>query len=92
MRKRCGNIGFVAADLACPWKDLATLGTKPPSWVLTERLPASGAAGIVVPSFAKGATANDINVIFWDWAETPPHLVRVVDDHQRLPRDGRSWR
>ncbi len=79
-------------DLSCAWKDLSTRGIKPACWAITERLVAAGIAGIVVPSFAKGAVAADINVVFWDWAPNPPHQVRVIDDDQRLPRDASSWR
>ena len=59
---------------------------------MARRLAASGSAGVVVPSFAKGATAADINVVFCDWAPDPPHQVRVVDDEHRLPKGARSWR
>jgi RES domain-containing protein len=86
-----GN-GIAPADLACPWKDLSTRGIKPPSWEVTERLVAAGAAGVIVPSFAKGAGSADINVVFWRWAPNPPHQVRVIDDNRRLPKDARSWR
>jgi RES domain-containing protein len=78
-------------DLDCAWKDLSTRGIKPASWAITERLVAAGIAGIVVPSFAKGAVAADINVVFWDWSPNPPHQVRVIDDDQRLPREASSW-
>ena len=84
--------GIAPADLASPWKDLATRGIRPPSWSLTERLVAAGTAGAVVPGFAKGAVSADINVVFWDWAGVPPHKVRVVDDDHPLPTDARSWR
>lgn len=84
--------GIGLMDLACAWKDLSTRGIKPPTWVLTERLIANGIAGIIVPSFASGAGAADINVVFWDWAPTPPHQVRAIDDDGRLPRDDTSWR
>jgi RES domain-containing protein len=84
--------GIAQADLACPWKDLATRGLKPPSWELVERLIADGIAGIMVPSFAKGATTADINVVFWDWGRHLPHQVRVIDDESRLPQDASSWR
>lgn len=84
--------GITPADLACPWKDLSTRGIKPSSWAITERLVAAGTAGVIVPSFAKGAGAADINVVFWQWAPDPPHRVRVIDDDQRLPKDARSWR
>ena len=83
--------GIAEADLACAWKDLSTRGIKPPSWAITERLLTEGTAGIIVPSYAKGATTGDINVVFWDWTTRPPHQVRVIDDNRRLPRDARSW-
>jgi len=81
-----------AADLACAWKDPSARGLKPPSWAITERLVAAGIAGIIVPSFAKGAVAPDINVVFWDWTLAAPHQVRVIDDDQRLPKDASCWR
>jgi RES domain-containing protein len=84
--------GITSADLACPWKDLSTRGIKPPSWEITEQLIEAKTAGVIVPSFAKGAVATDVNVVFWDWAPNPPHQVRVIDDDQRLPKDASSWR
>jgi RES domain-containing protein len=57
--------GITLVDLACAWKDLSTRGIKPPSWAIAERLAAAGTAGVIVPSFAKGAGATDINVVFW---------------------------
>lgn len=79
-------------DLACAWEDFAARGVDPPSWALTRRLIDQGCAGIVVASFAIGATERDLNVVFWEWSTTPPHQVRVVDSGRRLPRDDRSWR
>jgi RES domain-containing protein len=83
---------ITATDLACAWKDLSTRGIKPPSWEIAARLSLAGTAGIIVPSFARGAGAADVNVVLWDWAPDPPHQVRVIDDEQRLPRDASSWR
>ena len=83
--------GIAAADLACPWKDLSTRGIRPPSWDITARLVAAKTAGVIVPSFAKGATAADLNAVFWYWAADPPRQVRVIDDDRRLPKDARSW-
>jgi RES domain-containing protein len=79
------------ADLACPWKDLATRGVIPPSWHIALRMRAAGIAAIIVPSYASGATTADVNVVFWAWSATPPHQILVIDDDQRLPRDDRSW-
>lgn len=85
-------LAVVPADLACAWEDLADRGHIPPTWHLATRLVGQGAAGVIVPSFAHRAQADDRNVVFWTWAEAPPHQVRVVDDHGRLPRDDSSWR
>ncbi len=82
---------ITADDLACPWKDLSTQGLEPPSWTMSNRLLASGCAGIIVPSFASGATREDINVVFWIWQSSPPHQVRVIDDFARLLRSAASW-
>jgi RES domain-containing protein len=83
--------GIAPAVLTCPWKSLATRGETPPSWVLAANLIASNVAGIIVPSFAVGATADDINTVFWTWSPDLPHQVRVTDDEHRLPKDDRSW-
>jgi hypothetical protein len=83
-------MGISPADLACPWKDLSTRGIKPSSWEAMERLVAAGTAGVMVPSFAKGAVTADVNVVFWNWASDPPHQVRVVDYDGRLPRSMRA--
>lgn len=86
-----GAHGIDPADLACAWEDLADRGLVPPSWALARRLAAAGHAGIIVPSFAPGATPADRNAVFWRWSDTLPHRVTVIDDFARLPRDDRSW-
>jgi RES domain-containing protein len=88
----CGAFDITPADLACAWEDLALKGKTPPSWTMVDRLIAAGHWGIVVPSFAPKSTALDINVVFWQWADAPPHQVRVIDDHHRLPKNDASWR
>ena len=83
--------GVTPADLACPWEDFASRGVEPPSRRIARRLIADGAAGIVVPSYAAGAGPADRNLVFWRWSDGPPHMVKVIDDDARLPRDARSW-
>ncbi len=78
--------------LACPWEHMAARGVRPPSWELAERLIADGHVGALTRSFAPGATGEDINAVFWRWSDDLPHKVRVIDHHDRLPRDDRSWR
>ena len=86
------RLGIAEADLACAWEDLAARGFTPPSWSLARRLIGQGTAGIVVRSYAAGATAADVNAVFWLWTDQPPRQVRVVDDFGRLPKDDASWR
>jgi RES domain-containing protein len=85
-------VGTTIEELGCAWEEMVDSGSTPPSWRLMMRLRAENAAGIVVQSFAKGATDRDITVVFWDWSKTPPHQVRVIDDQARLPSNDRSWR
>ena len=66
-------------------------GLIPPRWDLAERRIAVDTSGIVVPSFAPGATSIMRNVVFWDWGYDLPHQVRVIDDLGRLPRNRSSW-
>ena len=73
--------GIAPADLACAWEDMADRSLKPPSWAIARRLSAEGHAGIIVPSFAPGATAEDRNVVFWRWSADTPHQLRIVEDH-----------
>lgn len=85
------DLSFSLATLACPWEDLADQGKAPPSWELAKALMADEAAGIIVPSFAPGATQNDRNLVFWAWSDSLPSRVTVVDDERRLPTTAASW-
>jgi len=78
-------------DMACPWFALIAEGKEPPSWDVVRRLYDAGTAGVLVPSFAPGATAEDHNLVLWRWSDRPPHQVRVFDPSGRLPRDQLSW-
>lgn len=84
-------LGIAPADLSCAWEDLADRGVTPPSWLLADRLIGVGAAGAIVPSFAHRAGPEDRNLVFWQWGRDLPHRVCVIDDHDRLPKDDRSW-
>lgn len=85
------DLGFSSATLACPWEDVANQGTTPPSWELAKALMANGTAGIIVPSFAPGATQSDRNLVFWSWSNGPPSRVTIIDDEKRLPTTAASW-
>lgn len=78
-------------DMACGWMDLATRGSRPPSWTIFERLALEGAAGILIPSFAVGADDRDANLVLWTWGRDRPHRVEVFDPSGRLPKNQLSW-
>jgi RES domain-containing protein len=86
-----GQVDCTRAVLACAWEDLAGRRLVPPTWDLAERLVADGATGVLVPSLAPGCDAAQINLVLWQWSAGSGCRVQVVDDQQRLPRDGRSW-
>lgn len=86
------RLGVTEAEMACPWEDIFARGGEPPSWTMSQRLIGEGIAGAIVPSYAAGATASDVNVVFWRSSDSLPHQVVVVDDFERLPKDDASWR
>ena len=79
------------ADLACGWLSYQVAGEQAPSWNVVERLKANSHSGILVPSFAIGASAADINLVLWRWGPDLPHKVDVYDPSGRLPQDQLSW-
>lgn len=79
-------------DMACSWAYDLARGRKPASWRLAERLIASGAAGILAPSFANGAGPGTANLILWRWGSELPYRVEVHDPEGRLPKSQASWR
>jgi RES domain-containing protein len=80
------------AQINCPWENMAAQGQEPPTWILAETLLKMGYAGIVTPSFAPGCTQKNRNLVLWDWTETAPHRIQVIDDLGRLPQSIESWK
>jgi RES domain-containing protein len=80
------NCGIKPSSLSCAWLDMATRNKTPDSWLLASILIESKVNAIIVPSFAKGATEDMKNVIFWKWSDKPPCKVNVIDDFNRLPK------
>jgi RES domain-containing protein len=79
-------------DMACAWATALAEGSRPVSWTIHDRLSTLGIAGILVPSFAPGAEAEDRNLVLWKWGPDLPHKVAVFDPSGRLPKDQLSWR
>ncbi len=84
--------GVTIKQLSCPWAFDVAEGRQPASWTLAAKLLQGGAAGLLVPSFARGAQADrHHNLVLWTWGEDLPHRVTVHDPAFRLPRDQSSW-
>jgi RES domain-containing protein len=60
--------------------DAMLTGRPVPTQDLAERLIAAGFAGLVVPSYTRGAPAGARNLVLWAW----DGQVRLVDDEGRL--------
>jgi RES domain-containing protein len=86
------DAGVSLDDMACAWFSDISQGREPASWRVAQRLINGGAAGVLVPSFAPGATESDQNLVLWKWGEHLPHKVFVYDPSGRLPKDQLSWK
>ena len=83
--------GIARTDLACAWAlDLAE-GRQPGSHGVVRRLLDRGAAGLLAPSFARGAAPHDHNLVLWRWGRNLPHRVDVHDPSGRMPKNQLSW-
>jgi len=57
---------------------------------LAQALRRAGYGGMVVPSYAEGATGRDVNVVFWHWGEGTEARLTVVDDDGYLRGAGKG--
>lgn len=83
--------GVTITDLNCAWMADVSAGREPASWTLSKRLIASGAVGVLVPSFAVHAKPDAENLVLWRWGGDLPNRVLVVDPNEQLPKDQASW-
>ena len=52
------------------------------SW--RDQMIGAGYNGLLVRSFAPGATAADLNLVLWRWANAPPARLVLIDHENRL--------
>ena len=72
-----------------PWKQVLLVEHRTPGgWLLTERLIADGAAGILVPS---ARMPGGSNLVLWRWNDSRDRSVRALDPQTDLSRDQSSW-
>ena len=73
--------GLDPTALADPtWRDRMLKREAVPTQELAEDAISEGYAGILVPSFARGARPDAINLVLWRW----DGALRLVDDDNRL--------
>ena len=79
--------GYRETDLACPTWEADMLGGRvAASQRLAESLVEAGYAGMLVRSFAVGASEEDVNLVMWRWGDVYPTRVTVIDEQDRLAR------
>ena len=55
-----------------------------PTQRFAEILLSEGCSGLLVPSFARGATKDDVNLVLWRWGDRKPAWLELIDDEDRL--------
>lgn len=79
--------GMTAAALADgTWRDQMKANGEAGTQAFAHRLIAGGYHGLLVKSFARGVTGDDLNLVLWKWGDTAPARLILIDDENRLSR------
>ncbi len=79
--------GLDAAALADPtWRDQMKAVGEAKTQAFARTLAAAGYHGLLVRSFAPGATDDDLNLVLWQWSDALPCRLTLIDDENRLSR------
>ena len=77
--------GMDAAALADPgWRNQMRLEGEARTQSFARQLAAAGYHGLLVRSFAPGATREDFNLVLWQWGNDGSARLTLVDDEKRL--------
>ncbi|MER8462677.1 RES domain-containing protein [Mesorhizobium sp. M1409] len=68
------------------WRDQMKATGEAVTQAFARRLIGLGYHGLLVRSFALGATADDVNLVLWTWGDAPPSRLTLIDDEGRLSR------
>ena len=79
---RHGMDRVILADAG--WRDRMRSDGEAPTQMFALGLIAQGFRGLLVRSFAPGATADDLNLVLWRWGEAAPERLALIDDEGRL--------
>ncbi|MBB4571066.1 RES family NAD+ phosphorylase [Rhizobium leucaenae] len=79
--------GMDAVAIADPtWRDQVKARGEAKTQSFARRLIAAGYQGLLVRSFAPGATGDDLNLVLWTWSERASARLTLIDDENRLRR------
>lgn len=79
--------GMDAAALAdATWRDQMKVTGEAQTQAFARQLAANGYQGLLVKSFAPGATVDDLNLVLWEWGRAAPSHLVLIDDENRLSR------
>ena len=79
--------GMSAAGLADPsWRDQMKIHGKARTQLFAETLVRQGYHGLLVRSYAPGASDDDLNLVLWRWGSAAPFRLDLIDDEGRLNR------
>lgn len=76
----------VAALADSTWRDQMRLRGEAVTQTFARRLIGSRHNGLLVRSFAPGATTDDLNIVLWKWGNRSPSRLILIDDEDRLSR------
>lgn len=77
--------GLDAEALADPsWRDQMRTQGEARTQAFARRLVEAGYQALLVRSFARGAGADDVNLVLFSWSAGPPARLTLIDDERRL--------
>jgi len=66
------------------WRDQMKTQGEARTQAFARRLAKAGYQGLLVRSFARGARADDLNLVLFTWGAGPPSRLTLIDDEKRL--------
>ena len=68
------------------WRDQMKTAGKSHTQIFAQTLISEGFNGLLVRSFARGVTDDDITLVLWKWSDISPLKITLIDDERRLGR------
>ncbi|RWK66828.1 RES domain-containing protein [Mesorhizobium sp.] len=85
-----GAQGMNTAGLAAAWREQMKTSGESRTQAFARRLIAASHNGMLVRSFAPGASTDDLNLVLWKWGDKAPSRLTLIDDENRLSRRRRD--